>query len=71
MSTALEKEEEANCFARHLLVPGNLLRAEVEKLGGVEMADDSDGKVKKLAKRFGVSPTLIVFRLAEESLQST
>ncbi len=63
-------EEEANCFARHLLVPSSLLRAEVAKIGPIDIADDSDGRVKKLAKIFGVSPTLIVFRLAEEA-QST
>ena len=58
-------EQEANYFAMHLLVPTDMLRAEVQKMGGVEIVDDSSGDLKKLAKRFGVSEAVIAFRLAE------
>ena len=58
-------EQEANYFAMHLLVPTDMLRAEVQKMGGVEIVDNSSGDLKKLAKRFGVSEAVIAFRLAE------
>jgi Zn-dependent peptidase ImmA (M78 family) len=63
-----DDEQEANYFAMHLLVPTNLLRAEVRKLGrsGVDLSGDDD-LMKKLGKVFGVSANVIAFRLAEES----
>lgn len=59
------REQEANCFAAHLLVPSAMLRKELAKLGGVDLA--GDGKdVAKLARKFGVSTTLMAVRIGEE-----
>lgn len=65
MSTP-EIETEANYFAMHLLVPADRLRAELEKIGGVDLADDKATQLRKLARRFGVSETVMAFRIAEE-----
>lgn len=65
--TDLAKEEEANYFASHLLVPSAMLRREWAKVGPIDLSGD-DGKIAKLAKLFGVSQNLMAFRLAEESL---
>lgn len=67
MTTAEQIEKEANYFAMHLLVPTEMLRDELRKLGGIDVCDDRSGALKKLAKRFGVSETIVAFRIAEES----
>lgn len=67
MTAAEQNEKEANYFAMHLLVPTEMLRAELNNLGGIDVCDDRSGALKKLAKRFGVSETIIAFRISEES----
>lgn len=67
MTAAEQNEKEANYFAMHLLVPTEMLRAELNRLGGIDVCDDRTGALKKLAKRFGVSETIIAFRISEES----
>lgn len=67
MNREIETEKEANYFAMHLLVPTNLLRAELAKIGGFDLVDDRDGNLRKLARKFGVSETIIAFRVAEEA----
>lgn len=62
---AMDREREANYFAMHLLVPSNLLRAELAKIGGVDLSSD-DGTLKRLAKKFGVSDAVIAYRIGEE-----
>ena len=68
MQTHTEKEKEANYFAGHLLVPAAMLRQEYANLGPVDMADENCPALRNLAKRFGVSTTLMAMRIAEESL---
>lgn len=63
---AQDTETEANYFAMHLLVPSDRLRAELEKIDGVDLADDNVTQLRKLARRFGVSETVMAFRVAEE-----
>jgi Zn-dependent peptidase ImmA (M78 family) len=60
-------EQEANYFAMHLLVPTQMLRTELERLGGIDLVDDRTGALRKLAKNFQVSETIIAFRVAEEA----
>lgn len=67
VKTDIDKEKEANCFAAHLLVPTEILRREYARLGPVDVADDSCPALRLLAKRFGVSTTLMAMRIAEES----
>lgn len=68
LTTDIDKEKEANYFAAHLLVPSALLRVEYAKLGPVDMAAEDDAPLKALAKRFGVSTTLMAMRIAEDFL---
>ena len=63
----LTREQEANYFAMHLLVPTEMLRREYAKLGPVDVTDDNCPVLHKLAKRFGVSRQLMAMRIAEES----
>lgn len=55
-------ENEANYFAMHLLVPTSMLLRECRE---VDLCDDT--AIKKLARKFKVSETIMAFRLAEES----
>lgn len=57
------QEAEANQFAMALLMPEEMLRAEVQKLGGIDLCDDS--KVKALAKKFQVPQTLMAIRIGQ------
>lgn len=61
----LRQEEEANEFAGQLLVPPAMLRKELLKLGGIDLAGDGED-VRKLARKFGVTPALIVYRIAQD-----
>lgn len=67
-----DMEEEANLFARCLLMPEPMLRAEVQKLvvsGEVgDLLDDSNPSIPRLAKRFGVSTVVMTLRLQELGL---
>lgn len=56
-------DQEANEFAMQLLVPDRLLREAVAKLGGVDPCDDAN--LVKLAKKFGVSLTIMGIRLGQ------
>ncbi len=67
MTADEQREHEANVFAMHLLVPSGMLRRELAKIGGIDIAGDG-GDVKKLARKFGVSETLMAMRVAEECL---
>jgi Zn-dependent peptidase ImmA (M78 family) len=58
-----EQEAEANSFAMALLMPADLLREDVRRLGGVDLCDDA--KVKLLAKRYQVPLTLMAIRLGQ------
>jgi Zn-dependent peptidase ImmA (M78 family) len=54
-------EEEATQFAMELLMPEGQVTAFVQKAGGIDIVDDD--QVKAMARTFGVSPTLMAFRL--------
>lgn len=57
------REIEANLFAAELLMPEDRLRIEVEKLGGLDIMDDNDSEIKKLADQFDVSVRAMTIRL--------
>ena len=60
-----DEDREANLFAIALLMPEELVRKEVAKLKRpLDLSDDNCG-VKELAKKFGVSITLMAMRLGE------
>lgn len=65
--TAQDREREANYFAMHLLVPSDMLRRELNRIGGVDLSSD-DGTLKRLARKFGVSEAVIAFRIGEECM---
>lgn len=54
-------EDEANHFAMCLLMPEKFLRADIAKMGGVDLADDK--KIGKLAKRYRVPASLMAIRI--------
>lgn len=54
---------EANFFALCLLMPEHLVRAEVRKMGGVDLGGNED--IRKLAKTFGVPETAMAVRLGQ------
>ncbi len=56
-------EREANHFAMALLMPEAWLRADIKKLGGIDIADDLE--IEKLAKKYKVSTTLMTMRIAQ------
>jgi Zn-dependent peptidase ImmA (M78 family) len=60
-------EAEANAFAMELLLPEKFVRAELVKVGGVDLFDRE--AVAKLARKFGVDPAVLAFRLGQLSLQ--
>lgn len=65
-STGNDKEEiEANAFAAALLMPAQLVRAEIKK-HGLDLDDEDD--LALLAKRFNVSTTAMSFRLGNVGL---
>ncbi len=55
-------EEEANLFAMELLMPTKFLEAEIAKIGQFDVEDERP--VAALAKKFGVSPQVMLWRLA-------
>ena len=67
-----EMEEEANLFARCLLMPEHMLRDEVKRMvaaGGVgDLLDDANKAISTLAKRFGVTTVVMTLRLQELGL---
>lgn len=68
MTVEEQREAEANYFAMHLLVPTEALKKAVNAAGGIDLCDDD--ALKKLAKKFGVSLTIIAFRMGEEGLMA-
>lgn len=61
-----EMEQEANHFAMCLLVPEKLLREELGRIKSLDLCDDEG--LKKLAKKFCVSETLMTVRLHQLGL---
>jgi Zn-dependent peptidase ImmA (M78 family) len=57
------EEREANYFAMCLLMPEEWLRADLEKIGGIDIEDEA--AIKKLAARYKVSTTLMVLRIGQ------
>ena len=57
------EENEANYFAMCLLMPESFVRAEVAKMGGFDIENDRD--MAKLARKFGVSSTLMATRIGQ------
>lgn len=55
-------EREANLFAMELLMPEHLLRADIAKMGGVDISNDVDG-INKLARRYGVTDQVMAVRI--------
>jgi Zn-dependent peptidase ImmA (M78 family) len=55
------KEVEANAFAAELLMPEDSIRAEISKLGGIDLEDD--GALMELASKYKVSRQAIIVRL--------
>ena len=65
--TPEEMDREANEFAMQLLVPTDFLRADLEKIGGIDI---ENGKaVEKLAKKYRVSMQVMTIRIAQELSQ--
>ena len=62
MSTE-KQDHEANLFAMCLLMPEKLVRAEVARMGGVDLCDDEP--LKQLAHKFRVSISLMAIRLGQ------
>jgi Zn-dependent peptidase ImmA (M78 family) len=62
MSDEVE-EAEATHFAMCLLMPADMVKTEVRKMGGIEIASDED--LRRLAATFKVSMTLMALRLAQ------
>lgn len=60
---AMPIEQEANQFAMELLMPTAWLREDARKLGGIDIGDNK--ALDKLARRYGVSPELMAFRLGQ------
>jgi Zn-dependent peptidase ImmA (M78 family) len=56
-------DAEANAFAMELLMPADWLRADIEKMGGIDIEDDV--KLNGLAKKYRVSPQVMAFRIGE------
>jgi Zn-dependent peptidase ImmA (M78 family) len=56
------EEKEANLFAAELLIPAHFLAADISQLHGVDLSDED--QIKKLARRYEVSPLALGYRLA-------
>ena len=67
ISEAEDQEREANQFAVELLMPEELLRKEavVKKMKGAGVAQED---IDRLARRYGVSPTMMLLRLIDLGL---
>ena len=58
-----EMDAEANAFAFALLMPEDLVRAEVARVGGIDI--ENDEKLTVLAKKFRVSLQVAAIRLGQ------
>lgn len=56
-------DAEANEFALALLMPEHLLRADIARMGGIDLAED--GPIEKLAKRYQVPLAAMALRLSQ------
>jgi len=56
------EEMEANFFAAELLVPETFIRKDLAQIRTLDIEDEES--IKKLARRYGVSPQTLLFRLA-------
>lgn len=56
-------EAEANAFAMELLMPADWVRADIRKLGGIDIEDDA--KVEKMARRYKVSTAVMTIRIGQ------
>lgn len=56
------REAEANQFAMALLMPGEMVRQEIEKMGGVDLLGDD---IEQLADTFRVTPELMAMRIEQ------
>lgn len=63
MNNDINPEQEANLFAMELLMPERFVRDEVNKLGGIDLADDE--AMKGIAKKFRVNITLMAVRIGQ------
>lgn len=61
--TQRDIEAEANAFAMELLMPTEFLLADLKKMGGVDLADDTE--IAKLAKRYRVAVSLMAIRIGQ------
>jgi Zn-dependent peptidase ImmA (M78 family) len=55
------EHREANAFALALLLPADWIRQDVRAAGGYDPVDEK--ATNELARRYGVSPTLMAFRI--------
>jgi hypothetical protein len=58
-----DQEDEANLFAMCLLIPEKLIRADMDKIGKLNV--DGDDRVRQLARRYCVTEQLMVNRLVK------
>lgn len=58
-----QREREANQFAMCLLMPEELVRKELKRMGGIDLADPN--ATKDLARRFQVSETMMAMRIGQ------
>lgn len=65
ISQEQEREIEANYFAMCLLLPEDLVRAEVERLAPQGFDIDDDPAIVEMTKLFRVSLQLMVIRLCQ------
>lgn len=61
--SAADMEGEANIFAMELLMPEHLLRKDIERLGGIDLEDES--AIKTLARKYKVSLTVMAVRIGQ------
>ena len=58
-----QEDREANLFAMALLMPDELVRKEVRRMGPFDISDGTG--IKLMAKKFQVSETLMALRLGQ------
>lgn len=61
----LDMEAEANLFARELLMPTQWVKNYLHEVGGIDLTDSDTKEIKTMANKFGVTPELMAFRIAE------
>jgi Zn-dependent peptidase ImmA (M78 family) len=63
MTTSKVEEREANYFAMCLLMPEEMLLADIKKAGGIDVTNDA--AVKKLADRYKVPAVTMALRIGQ------